>query len=157
MISTAFRLTRRDYADLSGRGGLMSDGRWHSAGREVTYAADTPALAVLEVLVHFDLTASLFYDDFVMMTLRWPPTVRQRTIEVPDLPEGWATRDGERFCRAMGDAWLSSGETALLFVPSAVMPLETNVLLNPRHPDSSEIEIVDIVGFSLDPRLLGRA
>ena len=44
-----------NHADLNGLGGLHASGRWHSQGREVVYLAESPAGALLEALVHFDL------------------------------------------------------------------------------------------------------
>ena len=154
MTGTAWRLTRRDHADLSGLGGLVCDGRWHSAGQRVIYAADTPSLAVIEVLVHFDLTADLFYEGFVMLRLCWPASVQQRTLDAAELPDDWTSAAGERLCRPLGDAWLRSAETPILVVPSAIVPLQRNVILNPAHPAATAITIADVVDFTIDPRLL---
>lgn len=157
MNGTAWRLTRRDHADLSGQGGLVCDGRWHTAGRRVTYAADTPSLAVLEVLVHFDLTAAMFYEGFVMLRICWPASVQQRTLDAAELPDGWNTAAGERPCRPFGDAWLGSAETPILVVPSAIVPLQRNVIINPAHPAATAIGIADCAAFTFDKRLLRSA
>jgi RES domain-containing protein len=123
------RLTRRPYADLSGRGGELADGRWHTRGRSIVYCAATAALALLEARVHLDLPLDLMPDDYVLMRIDAPDGLALRTLGTSDLPAGW--RLHEDLCRPLGDAWLDEAATALLSVPSAVVEVEPNILLNP--------------------------
>lgn len=58
--------------------------------------------------------------------------------------------------REIGDAWVNRGHSAVLEVPSVIVPSESNYLLNPSHPTFPEITIADPVPFSLDVRLLRR-
>jgi RES domain-containing protein len=152
----AWRLCRRPYADLGGRGGERADGRWHRRGRPIVYAAESPALAVLEVLVHLDLPPELLPADYVLMEIAWRQKIGVAELASDDLPAGWATAAGVVACRNLGDAWLRDGSSALLRVPSAIVPVEHNVLLNPRHPDRTAFEVARIEPFSFDPRLLKR-
>ena len=101
-----WRLTRRPYADLRGRGGELAEGRWHARGRPVVYGASTAALAALEVRVHLDLPFDLLPDDYVLMGIAGSDDVAVRTIKSEELPEGWR-EPGSQFCRAIGDAWLA--------------------------------------------------
>ena len=55
--------------------------------------------------------------------------------------------------RAAGDNWLTSAQTALLEVPSAVVPKERNLCLSPTHPDFRTIKTVEVAPFQFDPRL----
>jgi len=146
-----WRLTRRPHADLSGRGGEIADGRWRSRGRPVVYCASSAALAVLEVRVHLDLPFELLPDDYVLMRIAAPDALSLRTMDARDLPAGWRQR--EDFCRALGDRWLEERRTALLSVPSAVVQVERNLLLNPRHPDALDVSIDQILPFPWDERL----
>jgi RES domain-containing protein len=146
-----WRLTRRPYADLSGRGGELADGRWHSRGRPVVYCADGAALAILEVRVHLDLPLDLLPDDCVLMRIEAPDHLEARTVAARDLPDAWRSR--EDLCRPIGDAWLRRGSTAVLRVPSAVVQMEHNVLLNPRHPAARHVAIAEATPFGWDERL----
>ena len=146
-----WRLTRRPYADLSGRGGELADGRWHTRGRPVVYCAASAALAVLEVRVHLDLPPDLLPDDYVLMQIEAPDDLAVRTIMPSDLPTGWRSR--EDLCRPIGDAWLDEGSTPLLSVPSAIVEAERNILLNPTHPDAEHVAIADVTPFGWDDRL----
>jgi RES domain-containing protein len=142
-----WRLTRRPYADLRGRGGELADGRWHTRGRPVVYCAASAALAVLVVRVHLDLLP----DDYVLMRIEAPNDLAARTIRPSDLPTGWRSR--EDLCRPIGDAWLEEGSTALLSVPSSIVEVEGNTLLNPRHPEARYVTVAEVTPFGWDERL----
>lgn len=146
-----WRLTRQAHADLSGRGGELADGRWHTRGRPVVYCARTAALAMLEVRVHLDLPLDLLPDDYVLIQIEAPDDLEVQLVEVSELPDGWCRR--EEFCRPFGDAWLRQATMALLSVPSAIIPVERNVLLNPRHRDAPDMRVADAVPFGWDERL----
>jgi len=106
----AWRICRDAYADLTGEGARLWGGRWNSPGRPLVYAADSAALAVLEVRVHLDLSFDLLPADYVLLTL----DLGTASIEtVPSLPPDTA---------AFGDAWLAAGRTAVLQVPSVIVP-----------------------------------
>lgn len=147
-----WRLTRRPHADPRKRGGELADGRWHTRGRPVVYGASTAALAALEVRVHLDLPFDLLPDDYVLMRITAPDDIPTRAIVPEDLPAGWRQPDSPT-CRPIGDAWLAERTSVLLRVPSAIIPFEHNVLINPRHPDSAVLTVTDITPFTCDPRL----
>ncbi len=147
-----WRLTRRPYADLRGRGGELADGRWHTRGRPVVYGASTAALAALEVRVHLDLPFDLLPDDYVLMRIDAPDDMAVRIVEPEELPKNWRERDSQT-CRATGDQWLIERASALLLVPSAIIPFEQNVLISPMHPDSMRLTVADIAPFVWDSRL----
>ncbi|MDR3534842.1 MAG: RES family NAD+ phosphorylase [Rhodopila sp.] len=136
----AWRLCRRPHADLTGEGARLFGGRWNSPGRPVVYLAEHPALAALELRVHLDLPFELLPAVFVLMH-----------VVVPDEPNTiFAAHEGTV---AMGDAWLTEARSAVLRVPSVLVPHSWNVLLNPRHPDVVQAEIREIEAFRFDPRL----
>jgi RES domain-containing protein len=147
-----WRLTRRPYANLRGRGGELADGRWHTRGRPVVYGASTAALAALEVRVHLDLPFDLLPDDYVLMRISAPDDVATQTIAPTDLPQGWRDADSHA-CRAFGDAWLAGRASAILLMPSAIIPFEQNALINPLHPASARLTVADITPFVWDSRL----
>jgi len=140
-LTTAWRICRRPIADLSGEGARLYGGRWNSPGRPVVYAAEAAALAVLEVRVHLDLDWSLLPADYVLMAIDRSSLAIESLEEAPDDPV------------AYGDAWLESRRSAVLAVPSVLVPESRNLLLNVAHPESSKATIASIRPFAFDERL----
>ena len=136
-------------AAFSGAGGLSFDGRWHSRGRPIVYAASAESLAKLEALVHYlpVLGAALVIVEAVL------PDDLVATLATA-LPAGWDAVPDTGAARPIGDAWVISGSSVALEVPSVHSAAEKNVLINPSHPDFSQIEIGVPRAFSFDPRLL---
>jgi|SRR4051812_29529583 RES domain-containing protein len=137
----AWRICRDAYADLTGEGARLWGGRWNSPGRPLVYAADSAALAVLEMRVHLDLSFDLLPADYVLLTL----DLGTASVEiVPSLPPDTA---------AFGDEWLAAGRTAALQVPSVIVPESANILVNPRHPDATRVTMAKKRPFVFDERL----
>jgi len=142
-----------DFANLSGEGGLFASGRWHSRGRRVVYLSDYPASALLEVLVHLEVDADDLPDSYQLITVEVPDEVAFDRIEIGTLPASWAHNLDAT--RPLGDRWLADGYTALLWVPSAIIPVASNWLLNPAHPDCAKLSVAEVTRMSFDPRLFG--
>jgi RES domain-containing protein len=148
-----WRLTRAKHAPtgaaaFTGAGGLDSEGRWHSRGRPIVYSASGESLAKLEALVHYQpvLRAPL-----VMIEATLPDGL---VAAVATLPPDWNAVPDTGAARSVGDAWLVSGSSLALEVPSVLATDEKNILLNPSHPDFSKVTIGAPVAFFFDPRLL---
>lgn len=139
-----------NHADLQGIGGLRASGRWHTRGRPVVYLAESPPGALIEVLVHVEVRrVEDLPDRYTLLTVAAPEPVATETC--PPLVEKWM---GDlTLSRAIGDAWLAAGRTALLRVPSAIMPGVWNQLLNPLHPDAGHLQIETMARLPFDPRL----
>jgi RES domain-containing protein len=149
-----WRLSGRQYARaLDGGYGLHFDGRWNTVGHAVTYCATSPALCVLEKLVHVEDPALL--PELVMVTYELPDSTAMEEISLAELPADW--RRHEAWSQERGDRWHESRSSLLLRVPSAIVPLagspDRNVLVNHGHPDAAALRIVGEEPFSLDPRL----
>ena len=140
-----------NYADLTGAGGLNSSGRWHSRGTEIVYLAESPASALLERLVHLEIDIGELPGHYQLLAVDIPDDVAFDTMDGRGLPEGWRSDDG--VTRPTGDRWLQEGRTALLRVPSAIVPHTNNWLLNPNHPDAAKARIVQVIRAPFDPRL----
>jgi RES domain-containing protein len=141
-----------EHAELDGGGGLRYSARWHNAGQRVVYCAPNPATALLEVLVH----AEVWIED-VPLNLRYleiegPNSLAIEGVDTAGLDQSW--RADLAVTRRAGDEWLRSGRTALLRVPSVIVPATWNVLINPRHPESGQVRVVRTHGHGLDARLL---
>jgi RES domain-containing protein len=150
---SAFRVTRRPYADLSGEGARRVGGRWNSPGRAALYLAESRALAVLEVLVHLDLDADMIPADYVIMAV---------DFSALDDMSGWA-EDGPSLppsddkCRAIGDAFLDARRVLSLRLPSILVPRASNFVISPGHPLIEGVRIGSVEPFSFDRRLLKRS
>ena len=131
---------------------MRASGRWHTRGRRVVYCSESPATALLEIQVHFEIDVRDLPTRYRLLTLRAPDAVVVEGLLASELPANWLEHtDGTR---AIGDRWLQAGRSALLRVPSAVVPETFNVLLNPGHGDAGQLELVQVSEHAIDPRLL---
>ena len=148
-----WRICSEQYAAeaLTGRGGLVVSGRWHSRGRLIVYTSESRALCALETLVHVD--KDLAPSDLVCIEIGVPDRLETETVDPSDLPDDWDAIPGPPALQAYGDDWLDSNSSPVLRVPSAVIHGEHNYLLNPGHPDARHFEVVSMDGFSFDSRL----
>lgn len=147
-----FRLVRQAYAQqLDGKGAALFGGRWNSVGKPLLYTAEHRSLAVLEYRVNNPLALK----DLVMVTLEVPGHDIQ-TLSTQDLNTQWQTYSPQNKCAAIGDNWLESQKTLMLSVPSAVVPQENNILINPLHSGMKEVKILDTTSFLVDHRLYQR-
>jgi RES domain-containing protein len=137
-------------SNLSGVGGTLASGRWHNIGKPIVYLADHQAAALLEILVHMD--RSLIPATYRLLRAAVPETVGIETISLATLSPGWQDRQDET--RNIGDRWLGKASSAILRVPSAIVPGASNFLLNPRHAEAAEISIAEVIDAPFDKRLL---
>ena len=148
---TVWRLCKRRHAALDGQGARLAGGRWNSRGTAVVYASETLSLAALELLVHCD--PALLPDDLVAIAIAIPDGLSVRRIEAAGLARTWRLSPAPESLAQLGDAWAKALGSAVLSVPSAVVPGERNFLLNPAHPDFKRIRAGRPEKFSLDARL----
>lgn len=151
MTVTARRVVspRRARTAFDGEGARLHGGRWTSPGRAVVYVAATTSLALLETLVH---APSTLLPAYVAIPVTFDAKLVS-TIEIASLPRRWRSHPFPAALRRIGDEWLASGVSAALRVPSAVVPEESNFLLNPAHPDFPRISIGSPVALDVDFRL----
>ena len=148
----AWRLCREPYANLSGEGARRSGARWNPKGRPTVYAGDHPALAVAEYFVHVDDPDDV-PDDLLFLRIEVPDACPRETVAAEDLGAGW--RDvGAATCLERGTEWLDGQRTPVLLVPSAVVPVAQNVLLNPLHPGVGVCQVLERLPYVFEPRLL---
>jgi len=149
----AFRLVKARHAAtaLDGEGARRVGGRWNAPGLPVAYCASSLSLAVLELLVHVDPAA--VPEDLVAIRIEIPDGLPLRRLLPAELPDDWRRESGRGRLRALGAAWLGARREAVLAVPSVIVPGETNLLVNPRHPDAARIRMLAPEPFTLDARL----
>ncbi len=140
-----------NYADLTGAGGMLASARWHTAGRPIVYLAETPAGALLEVLVHLELDEAHRPATYQLLRVEAPDNVAVQRLDLASLSPEWRGKESET--QGKGDLWLRAAESALLAVPSAIVPETSNWLLNPRHPDAALLRITHKLAAPYDARL----
>lgn len=139
--------------DLAGKGAEITGGRWNRIGNAVVYTASHISLATLETLVHFN-TSNLPLNR-ILVRIDVPDDVwaARRVLTNITAPVGWDVFPAGKISLDAGDAWLRGGASALMEVPSAIVPEESNVLINPRHADASRIDVARLRVFAYDGRL----
>jgi RES domain-containing protein len=137
---------------LDGEGARLAGGRWNSRDRAAVYTSSRLSLAALELLVHTDVP--LVPSDLVACEIEIPDDLAIESVDPAELPNDWRLPN-HLGCRAIGDKWLDEGRTAVLRVPSAVVPEEWNYIINPKRRAAKAIGVVRRRKFSFDSRLLG--
>jgi len=148
-----WRIAREIHVDsaLEGIGALMVSGRWHRRGRPILYTASSAALAALEVLVHVEPLQAP--DDLRLLGLELPDELTIEQLAPELFPEDWRSVPAPESTQSIGNAWLERRSSVALRVPSVVVPMDSNVLLNPRHPDMTRVRISSNEAFRFDSRL----
>jgi RES domain-containing protein len=144
-----------DYAaeDMSGGGAKFTGGRWNSKGNAVLYTSSTIALASLELLAH--LGANIAVRNYFLLRVHVPEDIARASeaIKRETLRPTWLAEPPGGYTKAIGDAWIRANTSALLNVPSVIVPEEFNVLINPAHPDAARITATIERQYVYDPRL----
>jgi len=150
----AYRIVKaRRAADaFTGEGARQVGGRWNSPGHPAVYTAESASLAMLEVLVHVDRADIL--SNYVLFEVTFDASL-VLGLDPNRLPQKWTDEASIPRLQTIGDTWIASADSAILKVPSAVVPIEYCYILNPRHPDYSKIKIGKPSPFNFDSRLLG--
>jgi RES domain-containing protein len=150
--SRAWRLIKERHVETAfdGEGARLYGGRWNSPGKRVVYTSSALSLAALETLVHLDTALPL--PRFLAFALQVPDS----DIESVSLPSGYASAGplpSLTITRQLGDQWINEGRHLAFSVPSAIVPQEFNILLNPLHPRFVSLVISPPVAFVVDARL----
>lgn len=148
----SWRIAKRKHAGeaFTGEGAREYGGRWNSPGIPIVYTAEHASLAILEVLVH--LGAAQLLPDYVLFQLEFDEALVEGLDEAA-LPEDWRVYPAPVSLRPIGDQWVTEARSAVLSVPSAVVPIERLFLLNPQHKSYREITIGRQQPLLLDARL----
>lgn len=147
-----YRFCRKRRAnDLSGTGAKLVGGRWNSPGVAMLYMSENRALALAEYWVH--VHPSNLPTDVCVVEIEVPDTARITSIPLLSLPENWRTGPPLTSLRQAGDQWVLNEQSLILKVPSTVMPLESNYILNPAHQDMTAVSVISITNYAWDWRL----
>ncbi len=146
----ASRIVKAKHASTAfdGEGAWLYGGRWNSQGTRLIYTSATLSLAALENLVHLNPPLQLKY---VAFSIHFDGSLVEKFTS---LPEEWQEEPPPASTQLIGDLWVKQARSAVLELPSAIIPDEANYLLNPAHSDFRKIAIGPPRPFSFDRRLL---
>lgn len=150
-IATDTRAYEAD--DLTGAGAKATGGRWNEPGIPMIYASGSRALACLETLVHLNAGGLPF--NRYLVEIEVPEDIWQ-AAEVADastLRVGWDAVPAGRASIEFGSQWVRQRRSALLIVPSVIVPEERNILINPEHPDCARLRARKVRKWLYDPRM----
>lgn len=153
-MPTFYRLVKTRYADqaFGGEGAKLAGGRWNSKGVSVAYAADSVALAALDLLVHLHSHEILNSYRLSNVEIEEEDLL---ALDDRDLPRDWRADPLPSSTARVGDGWVRSEESLALLVPSVVIPSQHNILINPAHPHFGRaLKTVREQDFVFDPRLV---
>ena len=149
-----YRLMKTRYADqpFAVEGAKPHGGRWNSNGVSMAYGSDSISLAAFEQLVHLHETAILGRFRLARITI---PDDAILTLAPADLPADWYHDPAPSSTAEIGDGWVASGDSLALLVPSAAVPQQHNILINPAHPAFEDaLKTVVVENFAFDPRVV---
>ena len=147
-----YRIAKKKHIrDLSGIGARLYGGRWNRKGIGIVYTSESRALALVEFLVNVPF--SMFPSKLCIATVEMDDQIRPREIPLSDPPKNWHKFPATPELAEVGSKWAVSNESLALRVPSAVVPHEFNILLNPAHPDIKHVEITTVERLEMDKRL----
>ncbi len=130
--------------DATGEGARRTGGRWNRPGTPMLYTSTSIALSMLETFAHLN-SGSLPLNRF-LVRVEVPDDMWHRAersiLDAP--PVGWNSIPDSKTSHDAGEAWVAEARSALLLVPSVIVPEEVNVLINPLHPDAAVISVVKV-------------
>jgi RES domain-containing protein len=147
-----YRITRKQFANLDGTGGILVAGRWHEKGHPVVYFSESRSLALLENIVHLG-DYNFLPADMVVLTIKIPASTLVMDVGKKALKPDW--ENTVNITRSIGTKFLKDRKAAVLRVPTIIVPGEFNYLVNPLHKDVSKFKIINTEDFKLDRRIGG--
>jgi len=139
---------------FDGEGNRRFGSRWVPKGLPALYTSATLSLAALELFVHTD--PDLTPADLLAISADIPDNLMVHEVALSDLPGTWREIPAPAELQELGRSWIVDGKTAMLSVPSVVVPTDRHYLLNTAHPGCQRIQIGQANEFSVDPRMWTR-
>jgi RES domain-containing protein len=130
--------------DRSGNGAAKNPGRWNNRNEKVIYAAPSIALAVLETAAHIDDSGLPLNKFLVRLDVPTALIANAVTANSASLPVAWSAVPAGMASVTFGSKWYASQASAILFVPSVIVPEENIAIINARHPDMAKIKVVAV-------------
>ena len=146
-----WRIASATHAVFDGEGARRHGSRWTPRGLPAVFTSATLSLAALERFVHTD--SDLELTDLLAVPVEIDDDIAIEAVEVETLPADWRTFPAPPALALIGEQWFRSSRTAVLSIPSVVVPHERNFVLNPTHRKFARIMIGRSEPFTFDPRM----
>jgi RES domain-containing protein len=146
-----WRIASAAHAAFDGEGARRHGSRWTPRGIPAVFTSTTLSLAALERFVHTD--SDLEPTDLLAIQVEIRDDIVVVDVDVETLPADWRTFPAPPALALIGEQWFRSSRTAVLSVPSVVVPHERNFVLNPTHREFARIVVGRSEPFSFDPRM----
>jgi RES domain-containing protein len=155
MRVTAWRIVNKKHAAaaFSGEGARIYGGRWNPVGHVMIYTAQNLSLAILELIVHLNEYADMLAYTAIPVEFA---EIQTKILTKEELPQNWSSLPLPQETQVIGKAWLDGLQSLVLKVPSAIVPGESNYLINPMHPDFQSLAIGPPLSLQIDPRLAAK-
>ena len=152
---TAFRIFKTKYSAswFDGEGAFRYGGRWNLRGTRVFYAAESLSLAALEMLVHLSSEQLLLSYSFAV--IEFEEKLILPIEKFAELPKNWNNSPPPLEVQQLGNNWARSKISVVLEVPTSILPVEKNYIINIEHPDFAKIKLGKPQTFKFDNRLIG--
>ena len=147
-----YRIAKTQYLeDLSGEGARLYGGRWNKRGYSMLYFSESLSLAVLEILVHMNF--EYLNADFKYLEADIPDVLIKQKLKPESMESHWRSNPPSLNTQNLGTNWLHSKKSLAMQVPSAVLPQQYNILVNPRHKNISQLKITKTGVLNVDSRV----
>ena len=146
-----WRICSKRHRVFDGEGARLYGGRWNRAGISLVYTSGSLSLAALELFVHVD--TDLAPAGLIAIPAEIPDNLSIDSVDAAKLPKNWRAYPAPEALKDLATAWINKFSSAVMTVPSAVIPTEQNYLLNPKHPDFKRIRVQNAIPFEFDPRM----
>ncbi len=148
---TVWRIASQAHVAFDGEGARLYGSRWTPRGLRAVFTSATLSLAALERFVHTD--PDLEPTDLVAVEVEIKPAIDIEALTPSVLASHWREYPAPAVLASIGERWLREAKTAVLSVPSVVIPRERNFILNPAHVNFAKLAIGSLEAFSFDPRI----
>lgn len=149
-----YRIGKKEHATLDGKGAAAYPGRWNKDGSPCLYTSDSPSLAQLEIMVNTDDWRIFSYKEYVILEIEIAAMDAVKIFEPTDLPKTWDGHLVYPDTQEFGASILGDKNVLGFSVPSAIMKLQRNYILNSRSIYCHQVSIIQVQPFKLDPRLI---
>jgi len=149
---TVYRVINKKYkaTTLSGIGAEKVGGRWNKKGTRAVYCSENVSLALLEYYVHAKNVAYL-PSNVLVAQITFPDNLAIE--EIADLPKDWNRYPYSSSTSVIFSDFARDRNAFALRVPSTIVGVESNIILNPLYKDFGKVEIADFIELPIDPRL----
>jgi RES domain-containing protein len=147
-----YRISSTKYSkELTASG---AENRWNKENEYVIYTGGSRSLSTLELVVHrAAIKITIPYKLMVISIADEPELIKE--VKGSDLPSNWRTEAAYSVLQELGSKWYQEKESLVLKVPSALIPQESNFVINTRHPlFFSKVLLVEQEDYIWDARLL---